>query len=393
MNNTPSKIKISRNKFLKSALGACSLCAAGLAAASSKVLAQTAPPANEQPQTARMGFTSPSEAAWFTNVDNSGIKCGLCPNECRLQPGQRSLCRVRENRDGKGYTLAHSNPALIQEDPVERKPFFHVLPGTRALSISTAGCNLSCKFCEVWDMALVAPEDVHAYNMPPDDIVKHARAAGLKSLSYAFGEPVIFYEYMKKTAEKAREQGLLNLMHTAAYINPDPLEELCSTVDAVNVDLKSFDEEFYREVVGGELQPVLDSLKTIREKGLHLEITTIVIPTLNDDMEMLERMCAWIKKELGPDVPLHLARFYPLYQLSGLPRTPVSTLDKARETAMQAGLNHVYVSRVTGHEGENTFCPGCKEKIINRVGFVIDSLDMQDGKCSHCGREITGIWG
>ncbi len=392
MNNQLSKLKISRNKFIKSALGACSLCAAGLAAASSRVMAQTAPPANDQPQTARMGFTSPSEASWFSSVNNSEIECALCPNGCRLKPGQRSVCRVRENRDGQGYTLAHSNPALIQEDPVERKPFFHVLPGTRALSISTTGCNLKCKFCEVWDMALVDPEDVHAYDMPPEAVVKHALAAGLKSLSYAFGEPVIFYEYMKKTSEKAREQGLFNLMHTAAYINPEPLKELCSTIDAVNVDLKSFDEKFYREVVGGELLLVLDSLKTIREKGLHLEITTIVIPTLNDDMEMISEMCSWIKTELGPDVPLHLARFYPLYQLSGLPRTPVSTLDQARETALQAGLNHVYVSRVTGHEGENTFCPGCGEKIINRVGFIIDSMNMQEGKCSHCSREISGIW-
>ncbi len=389
----PEKInkihKMSRKRFLKlGAAGTCSLCA---------VLPPGKPeaaylPSSGTAQPAVKGFTDPREGSWFETLAHSAVKCTLCPRQCRLEKDQRSFCRVRENRRGKGYTLAYANPALIQEDPVERKPFFHVLPGTRALSVSTAGCNLHCKFCEVWDMALVDPEDLHAYHMPPEAVVEHARAAKLKSLSFAFGEPVVFYEYMLETARLGLKAGLLNLVHTAGYIRPEPLSELCAHVHAANVDFKSFDQDFYRQVVGGELDPVLDTLRMFRKKGVHLEITNMVIPTLNDDMGMIKEMCSWIAGELGPDVPLHLARFYPLYRLSGLPRTPVSTLDRAREAALGAGLNFVYVARVTGHEGENTFCPDCGKIIIHRVGFIIDRMHMNKNRCGYCAREIPGLW-
>jgi pyruvate formate lyase activating enzyme len=281
---------------------------------------------------------------------------------------------------------------LIQEDPVERKPFFHVMPGSRALSISTAGCNLHCRFCEVWDMALVRPEEVHAYDLPPEAVIAHALAARVRSVSYGFGEPVVFYEYMSDVAHLARKAGLLNLVHTAGYIRPEPLKKLCTVLDAANVDLKSFDPAFYRNVVGGELEPVLTSLRIIREAGVHLEITQVVIPTLNDDMPIIRGMCQWIVKELGPDVPLHFARFYPLYKLSALPRTPVSTLSQARDTALNAGLRHVYVSRVTGHEGENTFCSGCGKIVIQRLGFFVDRVELENGACGHCGRRVPGLW-
>lgn len=288
--------------------------------------------------------------------------------------------------------MTYGNPALLQEDPVERKPFFHVMPGSRALSIATAGCNLACKFCEVWDMALVAPEEVHAYDMPPERLVAHARAAKVRSISYAFGEPVVFYEYMMAVAARAKEAGMLNLMHTAGYIQPEPLKELSRKLDAVNVDLKSFDPAFYREVVGGELEPVLKTLKLLSAAGVHIEITNAVIPTLNDDMGKISEMCQWIADELGTDVPLHFSRFYPLYKLSNLPHTPVSTLDKARRTALDAGLKFVYVARVSGHEGENTFCPGCGRIVVRRVGFVISKIHLENGKCINCGAVIPGRW-
>lgn len=384
--------KISRKQFLKlGTAGICSLCLAGVMPAWGKLSAQTAPPSGPEAG-ARMGLIKTKQSPWFTNLEQNIIRCELCPHQCELDKGQRSLCRVRENRDGQGFTLVYGNPALIQEDPVERKPYMHVLPGSRALSVSTAGCNLECKFCEVWDMALVDPEEVYAHDLPPEDVIRHGQSAGLRSISFAFGEPVIFYEYMREVAEKARKEGFLTLVHTAGYIRPQPLKELCGVMDAANVDLKSFDPEFYREVVGGELEPVLKNLKTIKAQGIHLEITNIVIPTLNDDPEGIREMCKWIQDELGPDVPLHFARFYPLYQLSGLPRTPVSTLDQARDIAMEAGLNFVYVSRVTGHEGENTFCPDCGGKIIDRTGFMIDEINMENGNCAYCGREIPGIW-
>lgn len=381
--------KLSRRDFLKISLtGVCATCVAGITGCTP----DRDPDEQQMPQMAQKGFLKPVPGAWFSGMDGGIVRCELCPNLCELAVGERAPCRVRENRDGVGYTLAFSNPALIQEDPVERKPFFHVTPGKRALSISTAGCNLACEFCEVWDMALVAPEEVYAYDMPPEKVVAHAQASGVRSVSYAFGEPVVFYEYMSEIANLAKAANLLNLIHTAGYIQPEPLQELCGVLDAANVDLKSFDPQFYHQVVGGELQPVLNTLKILHSAGVHIEITNIVIPTLNDDPDLISEMCTWIGTELGFDVPLHFARFYPLYRLSTLPRTPVSTLDQARNVALEAGLEYVYVAKVTGHEGENTFCPECGEVIIKRVGFVIDEMHLEDGCCEFCGRAIPGRW-
>ncbi|GAB6060022.1 AmmeMemoRadiSam system radical SAM enzyme [Desulfonatronum parangueonense] len=388
-NKSSSDSTMTRNQFLKlAACGACALAAFPLMGRTDHGHAGEI----ASSQAAQRGLVRPHPSPWFSPVADGDLQCRLCPHQCTLAVGQRSACRARENQNGQGVTLTYANPALIQEDPVERKPFFHVVPGSRALSVSTAGCNLHCKFCEVWDMALVRPEDVHAYDMPPEAVVAHARAAGLRSVSFAFGEPVIFYEYMLDVARLAREAGMLNLLHTAAYIRPEPLRELCELVDAANVDLKGFDPEFYRNVVGGELQSVLDALRIIRKSGVHLEITSVVIPTLNDDMKVLGEMCRWIAGELGPDTPLHLARFYPLYRLSALPRTPVSILDRARDTAREAGLRFVYLAKVPGHEGENTFCPDCDRAIITRVGFIVDQMEVSEGRCPHCQREIPGIW-
>lgn len=385
-----SQMQLSRRDFLKAGLtGVCGLCLAGSSGCASQKVPN--PPDPSQPLS-QMGFVRPQPAAWFTQLEQGVLRCELCPRHCELADGERSRCRVRQNRQGEGYTLAYGNPALVQEDPVERNPFYHVTPGERVLSISTTGCNLSCQFCEVWDMALVSPEDVFAYDMPPDDIVAHAQSSGARAISYAFGEPVVFYEYMLDIASRASEAGLLNLVQTAGYIQPEPLQELSHRLDAANIDLKSFDPAFYREIVGGELDQVLETLKSLRDAGVHLEITNIVIPTLNDDMDTIAEMCAWIVDELGPGVPLHFSRFYPLYRLSALPRTPVATLDQARQVALEAGLEYVYVAKVTGHEGENTFCSGCGEAIIRRVGFVIDEMHVNDNRCAYCDTAIPGIW-
>ncbi len=382
--------KLSRRDFLRTGASfASSLCLLGLAGCSS----QRDGPAAPVTEIEGKGLVRPVRALWFTELEGLRVRCQLCPRQCELENGSRGRCRVRENRDGELYSLAYGNPALVQEDPVERKPYFHVSPGSRALSISTAGCNLACKFCEVWDMALVAPEEVYAHDMPPQAVVDHALDSGVRALSYAFGEPVIFYEYMAEVAVLAKEAGLLNLLHTAGYIRPQPLQEISPLMDAANVDLKGFDPDFYREVVGGELEPVLNTLRLLKGQGVHLEVTNILIPTLNDDDETLRRMCQWIAEELGDDVPLHFARFYPLYKLSALPRTPVAALDRARSIALEVGLKFVYVARVTGHVGENTFCPECDQLIIERVGFVIEKMHLEAGRCRYCGANIPGAWG
>ncbi len=394
--NTASGGILSRRQlFRRGGAWFCLLCLAGIyGCVPEDDVTENEKPAPSAPgaQTAQKGLIKTQRSPWYTELSGEKVRCDLCPHQCELANGERAPCRVRENRDGALYSLVYGNPALVQEDPVERKPFFHVLQGTRALSVSTAGCNLYCKFCEVWDMALVKPEELHAYEMPPEKVLQHAKTGGVEAISYAFGEPVIYYEYVTSVAKQAKDAGLLNLMHTAAYINPDPLKEILPLMDAVNVDLKGFEEDFYREYVGGELKTILSNLKIIREMGVHLEITNIVIPSLNDDPEKIGRMCEWIRDELGTEVPLHFVRFYPLYRLSALPRTPVSTMDEVRNTALESGLKYVYVSRVTGHDGENTFCPECEEKIIERKGFVIENLQMDEGKCGFCGAEVPGHW-
>ena len=379
--SSDSETRLSKRDLLKAAAGgACMLCLAG------------AFPAAAAAQAAQKGLIKRKPSPWFSAAEGRSIRCELCPRHCQIAPGQRGRCGVRENRDGTGYTLVYGNPALVQLDPIERKPFFHVLPGTRSLSISTAGCNMACKFCEVWDMALVAPEELHAYDIPPEEVVAQAKAAGARSVSYAFGEPVVFYEYMAAAAALARKAGLLNLLHTNGYIAREPIEKLAGYLDAVNVDLKSFDPAFYRNVCDGELAPVLETLKRLKQQRVHIEITNLLIPTLNDDMTFLRKMCRWITNELGPDVPIHFARFYPLYQLANLPPTPVATIERARAAAMEEGLRYVYVARITGHEGENTFCPRCGKPVIERLGFVVEQVRLTGGACAHCEAPITGRW-
>ena len=378
-----------RRNFLKAGAGAiCTLCLTSILGCGYT----TSSEGISSLQTAQKGFIQPRPSPWYSKLDSTRVRCELCPKRCELENGERATCRVRTNQGGAIYTLAYNNPTFILEDPVECKPFFHVMPGTRALSVATAGCNLQCKFCEAWDMTQVTPEEVHAYDMPPEVVVTHAVKSDVHSISYTFGEPVVFYEYMAAIATLSKEAGLLNLMHTAGYIRPEPLKELIERLDAVNVDLKSFDPTFYRNVVGGELDPVLRTLTILREANIHIEITNIVIPTLNDSMEKIHQMCKWIINELGENVPVHFVRFYPLYKLSNLPRTPVSTLDKARDTALSAGLRYVYISRVTGHKGENTYCPGCGKTVIKRVGFVVEEINLENGRCPYCSTYISGIW-
>ena len=391
-NSSPDRLN--RREFIKvGAAGFCTFCLVGVYGCDAEQNDQkTVSPKEPSAKTSKKGLIKTRRSPWYTELNNDKVRCDLCPKLCELDEGERALCRVRENRDGALYSLVYGNPALVQEDPVERKPFFHVLPGSRALSISTAGCNLACKFCEVWDMALVDPEEVHAYDMSPETVMNHVQAGDARSVSYAFGEPVIYYEYTSKVAELAKDAGYLNLMHTAAYIQPEPLKEIIKKMDAINVDLKGFDPQFYREYVDGELNVVLDNLKIIRDAGVHLEITNIVIPTLNDEPEKIGEMCDWIAEELGTDIPIHFARFYPLHELSALPRTPASKLDEARDIALEAGLKYAYVARVTGHDGENTFCPDCDEKVIDREGFVITELKLNKGACGFCGTELPGLW-
>jgi pyruvate formate lyase activating enzyme len=277
-------------------------------------------------------------------------------------------------------------------DPIEKKPLFHVLPGTTSFSLATAGCNFQCKYCQNWEISQASPEDVYSYDVPPEAVVKNAKEMGAHSIAYTYVEPMIFYEYMMDIGQLVKKAGLRNVCHSNGFINPDPLKKLCSVIDAANIDLKGFTEAFYREICSGQLAPVLETLKILKQEKVHLEITNLVIPAHNDDMSIIKEMCLWVKKELGPDTPIHFSRFYPMYKLRSLAPTPVATLDKAREVALSCGLEYVYVGNVPGHEGENTLCPGCKKRVSERKGYIIGEIRLKGGKCGFCGTPIPGIW-
>jgi pyruvate formate lyase activating enzyme len=349
-------------------------------------------PETSQAQMAKKGFIKTKLSPFFISLEEGEIQCELCPRQCRVAKGKRGFCRVRENRDGKYYSLVYGNPCAIHLDPIEKKPLFHVLPATTSFSLATAGCNLQCKFCQNWEISQAFPEDVYNYDIPPERIVKKAKEMGAHSIAYTYVEPTVFYEYMIDIAHLTKKAGLLNVTHTNGFVNPAPLRNLCKMLDAANVDLKGFTETFYQELCSGELHPVLESLKTLRQEKVHLEITTLMIPTKNDEGPAVKEMCLWIKKELGPETPIHFSRFYPLYKLKGLPPTPVSTLERARAIALSSGLEYVYIGNVPGHEAENTFCPKCKRMIIQRTGYMIGEVNMKSGKCKYCGKPIIGIW-
>jgi len=349
-------------------------------------------PKTSEAQIAKKGFIRTKLSPYFTPLNGGEVQCELCPKRCRVSKGKRGFCRVRENRDGKYYSLVYGNPCAVHLDPIEKKPFFHVLPATTSFSLATVGCNFECKFCQNWEISQAFPEDVYNYDVPPEMMVKKAKEVEARSVAYTYVEPTIFYEYMVDVCHLVKKEGLLNVCHSNGFINPEPLRNLCKVMDAANVDLKGFTEAFYRDICSGELAPVLETLKTLKKEKVHVEITNLLIPTQNDEMSGIEKMCLWVKKELGSDTPIHFSRFYPLYKLRSLPPTPVSTLEKARSVALSAGLEYVYVGNVPGHEGEHTYCPKCKKMVIQRSGYMVGEINLKGGKCKYCGKPIPGIW-
>jgi pyruvate formate lyase activating enzyme len=319
------------------------------------------------------------------------VQCELCPNECILENGQHSRCRARMNKDGTLYSLVYGKPCAVHVDPIEKKPFFHFLPGTTAFSIATAGCVLSCKFCQNWQISQAKPEDTDTYDLPSDRVVKQAINYRSKSITYTYTEPTSFYEYMYDTAVIAKKYRIRNTMHTCGYMNEKPLRKLSKYLDAGNVDLKAFTEDYYNRICGGSLKPVLHSIVVLKEEGVWLEITNLVIPTLNDDMKKIKDMAHWILKNVGADVPLHFSRFFPNYKLTNLPPTPLETLTDARKTAMDAGLKFVYIGNIR-HEAESTFCPKCKKLLIERIGYFVKQNNISNGKCKFCSTSIPGVW-
>jgi len=335
----------------------------------------------------------PKEAQFWEKLPNDFVKCGLCPWRCTIAPNQRGLCRTRENKGGKLYTLNYARATAINIDPIEKKPFFHFMPGEQAFSIATAGCNVGCKFCQNWQLSKITPDESEALYIPPEDIVRVAEKSKSKIIAYTYNEPTVFYEYMIEISSLAKKEGLKNVVVSCGYINPEPLKKLLKYVDAYKVDLKSFNEKYYEEVVGARLEPILETIKIVKKSGVHLEIVYLVVPTLNDNPEEVTQMCKWLVKNIGTNVPLHFTRFHPDYKMLNYPSTPISTVENLRKIAMSEGLKYVYVGNVPpGNEGENTYCPKCKKLLIKRLGFGVVKNNVTDGKCPFCGQKIYGVW-
>jgi pyruvate formate lyase activating enzyme len=300
---------------------------------------------------------------------------------------------VRENSDGTLWTVAFANPCAVQIDPVEKKPFYHVLPGTKTLSVATAGCNLHCKSCLNWEAALARPEETYNHELPAAEAVTRAESYGCPSVACSYVEPVVFIEYMQEIGRLCRQRPLLHLMHSAGYIAPTPLKDLCPLLDAACIDLKGFTEAFYRDNVDGSLAPVLETLEGLKRNGVHTEVVNLLIPGKNDDPETLRAMCRWIVEHLGPEVPLHFFRFYPRYLLKSVPPTPIPSLEQARTVAMKEGIQYAYIANVPEHPGKHTYCPACQELLIERVGYITNVVALAKGQCTKCGHAVPGIWG
>jgi pyruvate formate lyase activating enzyme len=333
------------------------------------------------------------EALFYQKLDNKAVQCQLCPRRCVIPDGRRGFCGVRENRGGTLYTLSYAKAVSLNDiDPIEKKPLFHFLPGSRTFSIATAGCNLKCKFCQNWEISQRLPEEVDFVYLTPAQVVERLKASGRPTIAYTYSEPTIFYEYMLEIAKLAKAEGIKNVMHSNGYINEEPLRQLAKYLDAANIDLKGFTDDYYAGMAEGTLEPVLESLKILKQEGVHLEITNLVLPGYNDDEGSIIKMCLWIKENLGPDTPLHFSRFLPMYKMLNLNPTPVETLERARQIALDCGLKYVYIGNVGGHPAENTYCPRCKRMLIERRGYFILQNNIEDGKCKFCGEKIEGIW-
>jgi pyruvate formate lyase activating enzyme len=337
---------------------------------------------------------SPREALYYrpTGDGKGTVSCRLCPRACVLSPGESGFCRARKNIQGKLYSLGYALPCAVHVDPVEKKPFFHVLPKTLSLSIASAGCNLRCKFCQNWQISQVSPTETENTKLPPERVVTLARERSCASIAYTYTEPTNFFEYMLDTARLAKQKGIRNVSHSNGYISEEPLKALSKYLDAVNIDLKGFSSAFYSKLCEADLEPVLASLKTLKAAGVWVEITNLIIPGHNDDAQMITDMCQWVAKNLGPEVPIHFSRFYPMYKLTSVQPTPVTTLERARDIALKAGIRFAYVGNVPGHAGEHTYCPLCGKILIMRSGYNILENQMRGNRCRYCGGKVPGLW-
>jgi pyruvate formate lyase activating enzyme len=334
------------------------------------------------------------EALFFEKQSDGSVRCFLCRHHCSIAPGKRGLCHVRENQGGVLVSLVYGKIVAEHVDPVEKKPLFHVLPGTNTYSIATVGCNFRCRHCQNHSIAQYDPgmeSDVPGYEVAPGEIVRRALKSGCRSISYTYTEPTIFFEYLLDVARLATAAGLKNLMVTNGYITPQALDVLAPYLDAANIDLKGFSDSFYSRIAGARLQEVLDCIRDFHRRGIWVELTSLIIPGENDSAEQMDGMAAFIASELGVDVPWHISRFFPRYTMLDRAVTPADSLYRAVEAGRSAGLRYIYVGNYDGG-CEHTDCPGCGTVLISRQGYQVAVNDLDSGRCRQCGIPVAGLW-
>ena len=337
---------------------------------------------------------SPSQLSGKNQYDHDEtiVKCMLCAQGCVIKEDERGKCRARINIDGKLKSLVYGRPISIHVDPIEKKPFYHFLPGSEAYSLATAGCPLACQFCQNWEISQAKPEDYQVRYVSPEEIAGNSKSQNVPVIAFTYNEPTVFFEYLIDIAHEAKKKSLRSALISCGFMNSEPLAEMCDVLDAIKIDLKGFSEDFYRKVCSAELKPVLQTIKQISKSKTHLEIVNLVVPTLNDSDKMLNGLCDWIAGEVGSDVPVHFTRFHPDYKLLNLPPTPISTLERARNIAMSKGIHYAFVGNVPGHEGNNTYCPSCKRIVVKRTGMFTSEIHLKNDRCEYCNHVIAGVW-
>lgn len=337
-----------------------------------------------------MGF---AKAQFFSTLSNSRVQCELCPHNCILKPGQKGICGVRQNIESQLVTLVYGKAIATHADPIEKKPFFHVLPGSLSFSIATAGCNFKCSFCQNHDISQIpANGEIYGQNLSAKQVVDLARKNNCETIACTYTEPTIYYEYAYDIAKLAYENGIRTVLVSNGFINEKPLKKIAPFIAAVNIDLKGWNQDFYRKVVGGDLNKVLDTLKLYKKLEILLEVTTLVVPNYVDNKKTLREIALFIKNELGEETPWHISRFYPQFNCDNLPPTSIAILQQAREIGHDVGLRYVYSGNVPGDTGEHTYCYACGEIMIERYGYQILKNNLSKGTCSNCFTKIDGIW-
>ncbi len=340
----------------------------------------------------KFGPRTESSARFYEAEKDGSVTCRLCFRGCTLDPDEFGHCGIRVNRRGKLMTMSYGNPGAINVDPIEKKPFFHYLPGTTAFSLAAVGCNIDCKFCQNWQIAHARPGDLRTFDLPPEKIALEAKKYGCRTIAYTYSEPTVWSEYVYDCASASLFQGVGSVIVSNGSWQPAVLKELLTVVKSIKIDFKSIEPAYYRNVCDAELEPILKNILMVHKSDVWLELVNLVVTTLNDKDANFKKLARWVFQNLGPDVPVHFTRFHPMYKLKNLAPTPVATLDRAYDIARAEGLHYVYIGNVPGHRGQNTYCPKCNKLLIQRNGFLVEKNLLNDGKCPACGAVIPGRW-